>query len=100
MTNEQVLNLNPGALVRETINGETYTRKVAAVRARGTCRNPRSGADGHAYAVVACHWPGAPESDPARLVGSVYSDAYVRGTGTRTHDAAGARLYGWDLVSD
>jgi hypothetical protein len=93
-TDNAVLNVKPGDAVTSFHNGIRNRRIVKEVRYKGLCDNPRSGANGHAYAgLVADFGP------TSTISFSIESDAYNQGSGYPTHNAAGERIRGFEIES-
>lgn len=93
MSDLDVLALKEGDRLVEVFNGVSRRRIVVAVKSTGTCSNPRSGAFGHAWAVVVLQAEG---TDLQFTVG-LHSDAYAAGEGYPSH-RGGQRVRGWELV--
>ena len=98
MTDADVLNLQPGSVVSYPVNGRVWVRRIDRVTHIGTCINERSGAYGHAYAMVETDSPTGNGTWSWSLHSDEYQNAYGPGTGYPSHDANGNRLRGFELV--
>jgi len=94
MTNDQVLNVQVGDYLDHHVNGRVISLEVKAVRNIGRCDNPSSGAHGHAYAYLTLNYTGS----SLTVDTSIDSDEYGNGQGNPSHDSAGNRKRGWQLV--
>ncbi len=101
MTDYGILNLKSGDVIAHHCNGEVYTDKIDVVKATGTCVNERSGAFGHAWALVSCFFPRDDETSTSRMTFSLHSDEYGNGEGYPTHkvvDGTLRRISGYEIV--
>lgn len=92
MTDEQVLEIAVGDTITHYCNGLEIEMEVLEVRKTGTCIYERSGAFGHAYALLELRYM---NSDLV-VVTSIHSDEYTCGQGYATH-AGDKRIRGWEL---
>jgi len=100
MTDVEVLNLAEGTWVWEALPGDQSRRRmpllVTKVKHRGVCTNRESASFGHAFVLVESE-----ASDGRSSLGfTIESDDYIAGGGYPTHDAAGNRIRGWEVVRE
>lgn len=94
MTDADVRNLKAGDQLVEVFNGVTKRRTVVRVKSTGACINPRSGAFGHAWALVDL----VSDATGLRFTVAIHSDEYAAGEGYPSH-RDGVRVRGWELVA-
>jgi hypothetical protein len=98
MTDAQTLSLTPGTIIAHTCNGHVSRYRIREITAAGRCDNPRSGAHGHAYACFRGDWL-LNDGGTMDVSTSLHSDEYGDREGYPTHDRAGARIRGWEIVA-
>lgn len=93
-TNQDLRDLRPGDTVRFFLNGRTTDRVLTYVGRPIVCSNERSGAFGHVARLV--EW--ASGTGNGWVSTSVDSDDYLNGLGYPTHDYAGLRTRGVEVI--
>lgn len=94
-TDAMVKGLKIGDRIREFCNGRSVERTIVEVKVVGECVNERSGAFGHAYALIECDF-----GSRSTVSFSVHSDAYSEGQGYPVADSAGNRIRGFEIVEE